>query len=987
MRPVVFALCGILLGQGALAAQVDYDLGPDVSSYQRFVLYPHLQKGFSALARGHRDSAIAEFEQARKLQPKNPVIALYLARAYEKFGQDKQAAAVIAQQLAITPQDSELLAFAEGLQRKDPLDPACGLLECKVARAERSLLGDDLNGLAAALQEAELANSPQGLSLRHDLLQRALGEQEWPLAAEQFAWLDRAGKLGQGEQKQWVTMLLTEGKVEQAVALRRRLPIQDGELDLAIALALGKGGNKEALTHYQQARTPNFARAAQEREWLQLAANNGTLKSDQTLQFTENQDFYIGLMLPVLRREGRWQEMEHLLAKSPGQASAELGFELALHQRQWDKLARDGRKLVRESRQPMAALERVSYQLQQRGQLAASRALLIDYWPYRGASQAGRETLIRRLTLLQGQAGAPALPARLSDPLPTPALRSLQATLLAQSGQCDGVVRVLGDLSADYDADSWRALGSCYRQSKPGLAEYAFARAASFGLPQDRRQLAYQAYENRHVDAALQAWQQVTLARDEQEQMAAIRSALEAGDLPQARQWLNQYQQAGLPQDADYWRALARTQQDEQAIASLGRAIALAPAAQDYAELAQHQQRLGHRPQARDALRAANRLEPDNREYQLAYGYALLNNDERQAASDWLEPLYRPGDTELAEQLTYINQSLAHNQKARDYAAKAIDGEQSAQLRYDLRRLHEDLGRRWTMSFDAWTGNGQGTVSGIGANSVAQSYAQTEVEYRLGEEPIRNGKTLSVYGRLYGSSQSQRLYHPDEDGGENATYVEESNSNPLDFRDPTLGVGLRWKPLGDQTLFLAAEELLPLNRSQGGEHDTLLRASASFLNEGQYSDEWHLGESGWWAQNLYLDGARYLRSQQTSLVADYRLSYHHKIRWGDTIEPYAHLQGRLYWNDKSPDKDYVKDDDGSIQEFSSGSDDYKLLMGGVGVRWNHWFGETTYDAWPHKLSLGLEYQRRLKSDQDLKELETGEEYDKGTLMMTMGVRW
>ena len=122
MRPVVFALCGILLGQGALAAEVDYELGPDVSSYQRFVLYPHLQKGFSALARGHRDSAIAEFEQARKLQPKNPMIALYLARAYEKFGQDKQAAAVIAQQLAITPQDSELLAFAEGLQRKDPLE-------------------------------------------------------------------------------------------------------------------------------------------------------------------------------------------------------------------------------------------------------------------------------------------------------------------------------------------------------------------------------------------------------------------------------------------------------------------------------------------------------------------------------------------------------------------------------------------------------------------------------------------------------------------------------------------------------------------------------------------------------------------------------------------------------------------------------------------------------------------------------------------------
>lgn len=980
-------LAGLIFSSASLAGQPELEVGPNVSNYQRFVLYPHLEKGFSALARGHRDRAIAEFEQARKLQPENPVIALYLARAYEKFGEDRQALVLAQQQLAITPKDEQLLALVEGLQRKDPLDPACSLLACKVARAERNLHDGDLNELANALTDPELAGSTQGLTLRHDLLQRALGEQRWPLATEQLAWLDRAGKLSAGEQKQWINLLLAQGKVEQAITRRTRLPSQDGELDLAIALALGKGGNQEALTRYLQAHTPRFASAPQEREWLQLAANNATLTSEQRLQFAENQPFYVSLMVPILRREARWQELDSLLARAPDLRSAELAFELALHQRQWDKLARDGRQLVAQSSQPMAALEEVSYRLQQAGLTAASRSLLIDNWPYSGASPRGREALIRRLTLLQGQAGAQALPAGLSDPLPTPALRSLQANLLAQSGQCDGVVRVLGDLSGDYDADSWRALGSCYRQGKPGLAEYAFARAASFGLPQDRRQLAYQAYENRHFDAALQAWQQVTLARDEQEQMAAIRSALDAGDLPQARQWLNQYQQAGLPQDADYWRALACTQQDEQAIASLERAIALAPAAQDHAALAQHQQRLGNQRQARDALRAANRLEPDNREYQLAYGYALLNNDERQAASDWLEPLYRPGDTELAEQLTYINQSLAHNQKARDYAAKAIDGEQPAQLRYDLRRLHEDLGRRWTMSFDAWTGNGQGTVSGIGANSVAQSYAQTEVEYRLGEEPIRNGKTLSVYGRLYGSSQSQRLYHPDEDGGENVTYVEESNSNPLDFRDPTLGVGLRWKPLGDQTLFLAAEELLPLNHSQGGEHDTLLRASASFLNEGKYSDEWHLGENGWWAQNLYLDGARYLRSQQTSLVADYRLSYHHKIRWGDTIEPYAHLQGRLYWNDKSPDKGYVKDDDGSIQEFSSGSDDYKLLMGGVGVRWNHWFGETTYDAWPHKLSLGLEYQRRLKSDQDLKELDTGEEYDKGTLMMTMGVRW
>ena len=836
MRPTLLLLSGLLLSQGGLAAQVEYDLGPDVSNYQRFVLYPHLQKGFSALERGHRDRAIAEFEQARRLQPRNPVITLYLARAYERFGEESRALALAREQLAITPDDGGLLAFAEAVQRKHPLDPACKLLECKVARADRDLQDGDLVGLTAALADPALARSTEGMGLRRNLLQRALGEQNWALAQAQFAWFEDAGTLSQGERKQWVTMLLAQGKLEQAIALRRRLPRQDGELDLAIALALAKSGDQGGLGRYQEAHAPSFTGAAQEREWLQLAANNGTLTGQETLQFGENQGFYVGLMLPVLRREGRWQELDKLLAMAPAQRSAELGFELAWRQGQWPALAEEGRRLVREARQPMVALEQVSYRLQRAGQGAASR------------------------------------------------------------------------------------------------------------------------------------------------------SALDAGDLPQARQWLNQYRAAGLPLGADYWRALARTQEDEQAIASLQRVIAMAPEARDYAALAQHQQRLGNKIEARDALHAANGLEPDNREYQLAYGYALLGNDERQAASDWLEGVYREGDTQLAEQLAYINQSLARNQKARDYASKAIDGEPPAQVSYDLRRLHEDLGRRWTVSVDAWTGTGQGTVSGIGGNAVAQSYAQTEVEYRLGDEPIRDGKTLSLYGRLYGSSQSQRIYHLDEGSPDDGTYVEGRGGNPLDFRDPTLGVGVRWKPFRSQALFFAAEELLPLNSSQGGEHDTLIRASASFLNDGKYSDEWHVGESGWWAQNLYLDAARYLRSRQTSLVADYRLSYHHKIHLGDTLEPYGHVQGRQYWNDKSPDTGYYRQD-GETLAYSSGSDDYSLLMGGVGIRWNHWFGETRYDAWPHKLSLGIEYQRRLKSDPAIREIESGKAYDKDTLMMTMGVRW
>ncbi len=57
-------------------------------------------------------------------------------------------------------------------------------------------------------------------------------------------------------------------------------------------------------------------------------------------------------------------------------------------------------------------------------------------------------------------------------------------------------------------------------------------------------------------------------------------------------------------------------------------------------------------------------------------------------------------------------------------------------------------------------------------------------------------------------------------------------------------------------------------------------------------------------------------------TADYRVSWHQKVANGQTIEPYAHVQGNGY-QDKGTQGAQV---------------------GGVGVRWNIWTGETQYDA-------------------------------------------
>lgn len=57
-------------------------------------------------------------------------------------------------------------------------------------------------------------------------------------------------------------------------------------------------------------------------------------------------------------------------------------------------------------------------------------------------------------------------------------------------------------------------------------------------------------------------------------------------------------------------------------------------------------------------------------------------------------------------------------------------------------------------------------------------------------------------------------------------------------------------------------------------------------------------------------------------TADYRVSWHQKVANGQTIEPYAHVQ-----------------DNGYRDKGTQGAQ-----LGGVGVRWNIWTGETHYDA-------------------------------------------
>jgi adsorption protein A len=366
-------------------------------------------------------------------------------------------------------------------------------------------------------------------------------------------------------------------------------------------------------------------------------------------------------------------------------------------------------------------------------------------------------------------------------------------------------------------------------------------------------------------------------------------------------------------------------------------------------QLAYAYQRDGRPVAALTALDGAAALDPDDMSVQIELGYAHWRAGHAALAHRALERAWRADTTNLvlAQDLVYISQRLKRNDAARSFAERVLDAPSAftdaahtedsataAERRFAMQRLHEDLGRRVTVSLDGFSGTSVGTAtSAAPAGSRYRSYSQLEADVRLGNPPIRDGSTLSAYARVLG------------DSGEQASAVPSQNT--------MLGVGLRWKPWRSQVVYLAAENQTGLE--DHSRRDVLLRASASFFNGGRYGDDWHPSHQGWMSRNLYLDAAHYLKTDYSALTADYRMSYHRRIATGQTVEPYGHLQFTGA-RDRAINRD---------------------LRGGLGVRWNLWYGATTYDADPHKLSLGVEFQQAFETYLP----------DRNGVFVTLGKRW
>jgi adsorption protein A len=920
----------------------------DVSAYRRFLIYPHQQRAFAAMKAGDQATAIAEFTRARELAPHSVATALDLAEAWRHFNQPARAEAVLAEQRRYTPDDPRVAAHVR-VARDCTTDPAAS---CRTQRGYDALRAGELARAQAELDDAAFARSDAGVALRRALAQRAIYLGDAARADAAFAALQAEGHaLQPAERGQWFALLLQQRKLELARALQEaHAELQAPLQQLAMAHALADAGGDATLITYLATHQPAFTREVQERQWLYLLAHVEAARPDlltrYRVHFAANGPVQARLALPgALARDDRGAAHRALAQLPPGDF-VEARFGLALRAGRFDEALRQAQRLVTR-RDGAHQLDALSYRLVNAGATAQGKQLLMAAYPFADGDALHAGAMLERLALIA--AAQPTLfdasdRERLRAPLGTVALRSAQVPLLAALGDCDAVRLAMGDFDPSYPADRWAALGHCLRDDRPGLAEYAYAQASQRDPGGEyTRALAYQAYATQDYAAALAAWGRADPAlMSGADRLAAATTALAAADRGAARRWLDRYDAAGGARDDTYWWLRAQSADPADSAteeAALQQAIALRPDARYYARLAQVQRERGEPARAAASLERASALTPQDAALAATLGYAWLQAGDTARARTAFERAHRlrPDDPALTRQLMYLQLAEGDRAQARLYAAQAIDqlgshgpnaqddaGDDRVELeRFNLRRLHEDLGRRWRILGDLAIGDSVSSAANAIAPGVSyRSYAQVEAQYRFDAPPGGDENTLAAYARVFAGSGAQGDWQP--------------------VHAPRLGVGVHWKPWRSQTIVFSAEQQLAIGHPEGRRSDTLLRASGSWTGGARFSDDWHPQGRGWFAQNFYVDVARYLRAQQSVATLDYQWGYHRKLPAAQTLEPFVRLQANGI-------------DRGHGQGF--GHD----LRAGLGVRWNLWYGESRYDAYAHRVRIGLEWQHAFTS--------------------------
>lgn len=974
------SVASLLLCASALAAPA-----APMSDFQRFTSFPFMERGYREAQRDNWAEVERLTRHVLKRVPNNNEARALLAEALAHQRRYKEAEA-IADDLDDNPEHADaLLELRLTWIEQDP--PPASQVEGWLASSDThqrirlwqaySLSLAKFGGARRALDWLnQLPPRDDGKVLR--LARGTFAEQlrNWgetidqlqPLAAKGQLpppdWQRLANAYIQQVDEQGLTTLLTSAPSPQAATLAR----------LAMAeRAIAMGHNQQAQRWLQSLPAAQLQQPEQRQQLWEVARAGNDAALVRSLS---NQ-----LQRPCLETVDWLSRKDPALAREQlGQCQAN-GNERAyaiLKQRlygdpprptqprtpaQWEQRYRQTGDL--------AALEQASFMWLEQGQAERARQLLEQAYDRRQ----GRLTpaLLQRLGNLYARNDGPLNSQRMLALVPRvdAATRAQLLGRLAENGQCDAVRRAIP--ANPSEAGQYRALGRCAMPDRPGEAVVYYQAAERLGDPSSRLPLAYALEASGDSQAALAIWNSLPAsAWTDNARLTAARGALNAGDADAARR----HWDAAAHRSADDWAlgaAIAQRQGDtQQALALQREALRHAPRADHYYAAAGTAQQAGDSAQSGAWLAEAVRLAPDQPRYRADYGMRLASSPDpqqrrqsipylAQATRDFPED-YRLGET-LALRYDEAEDSAAARRELRrvlDVEQNLVDGDDAfgslEARKYRQRRAHETLSRRDSITLaSTWSPAGTSTNdkfldtgerSGSSRRAQSQNVQLAMWDHALGEEPSRNGSTLSVYGRVLFGGQSRTDY----------------------AQSMGTGVGLRYKPLGQANLNLYAElyhqrqidsehysglslgELLSpakvggnwgdLRHHAESSNDLLLRATASFLDQGRYRNDWRIDEDDWDERFLYLDAAWWTRAGDHAWLSRFQQGHAWKLagQSPQTIMPYGFLE----FSSQDPSNAWRQD-----------------ARTGVGVRWQWWFDDDRYNAYRGSLKVRAEYQQSL----------------------------
>lgn len=524
---------------------------------------------------------------------------------------------------------------------------------------------------------------------------------------------------------------------------------------------------------------------------------------------------------------------------------------------------------------------------------------------------------------------------------------------LATSGQCRIIERYAQE--ASLSAQLSYALGTCAMPSTPGTAVVYFQKEMQHAAPERHKALAYALFAARDPSAAYEQWRKLSSSYlASVDHLAMARSALAVGKVEAA---VEQWKRTGVPTKTEDLQlgvdlALKRGEVKE-AMRLQRRVLSRDASAPSYYAAASTARQAGQFELSRQWLAEAARRAPDEPLYQADYGMSLAASESDKLRKQSIPYLVEsvnayPEDYILAEALAQRYVEVVQNEAATDQLRRAIDLEQRplavggesaedmVKRRYRQRRQHASLRERDRVSVSS-TWSPVSPSAGISPTSGEQNTQVALWDHALGKYPSRNGRQMAVYARA--------IMNSDDYGHYGQAYA--------------AGAGLRIKPLGNVNLNLYGEiytestghagrsigELVrpwrDVKQQDGSSERTelLLRATASFLDQGQYRGDWRPTQDRWQERSLYLGAAWWTKSGEKQLIARYRHGpvYKLPLSGAQTLMPYLALQG-------------------TALETEAWREDMRV---GAGLRWRYWFDADRYNAYRGAVSLRLEYQQEL----------------------------